>query len=472
MKKVLVYTAFAAALMTGTSCGDGFLDKSPELSVSETLIFTSATRLEAGVTGVYTRMKHDYFLGGYATVAGDNRSDDMINYGNNGYTMRDTYSHSVNASCIENDRLMYRAYLGINYANILIDGLENTYAGSLPCDDATAQVYLQECKFLRAIAYYYLSQLFGQPYSYSPTALNVPLRTEPSNGAGFNDCPAATITEVFNQILADTENVSSLPVGFGDSSFDATKASQAAAHMLRMRVYMCMQQWDNAIAEGQKVQGFGLISNLGGMFELPYAMTEENIFSIPMSTTDRSGTQAHPAGYFTSAAGDITCVNDINGIATYYNVPADARTAFLSSTGGRSFYQKYNDLGTRLQWIPIFRYGETLLNLSECYYNKGMESEALATLKQVRTRSIAASADPLVSYTESGAALWTAIDNERRWEFLTEGIRGYDISRRGEEFRHPLTTGEWTVVATPSDRTTYCWAFPLYETTVNPSLSN
>ena len=163
---------------------------------------------------------------------------------------------------------------------------------------------------------------------------------------------------------------------------------------------------------------------------------------------------------------------DINGIARYYNEPVDARTAFLSSTGGRSFYQKYNDLGTRLQWIPIFRYGETLLNLSECYYNKGMESEALATLKQVRTRSIAASADPLVSYTESGAALWTAIDNERRWEFLTEGIRGYDISRRGEEFRHPLTTGEWTVVATPSDRTTYCWAFPLYETTVNPSLSN
>ena len=45
MKQVLLYTAFAAALMTGTFCGDGFLDKSPDLSVIETLIFTIAPRL-------------------------------------------------------------------------------------------------------------------------------------------------------------------------------------------------------------------------------------------------------------------------------------------------------------------------------------------------------------------------------------------------------------------------------------------
>lgn len=50
----------------------------------------------------------------------------MINYGNNGYTMRDTYSHAVNASSIENDALFRNAYLAINYANTLIDGIEKT----------------------------------------------------------------------------------------------------------------------------------------------------------------------------------------------------------------------------------------------------------------------------------------------------------------------------------------------------------
>ena len=97
-----IYTALTCALLGLSACSDSFLDKSPELSVSEASLFASASRLEGGVAGVYTRVKHDYFLGGYVTVAGDNRSDDMINYGNNGYTMRDTYNHAVNASALEN----------------------------------------------------------------------------------------------------------------------------------------------------------------------------------------------------------------------------------------------------------------------------------------------------------------------------------------------------------------------------------
>ena len=370
--------------------------------------------------------------------------------------MRDTYSHAVNASSIENDNLMYRAYLGINYANILIDGIENSYADKLPCDATTAQGYLQECKFLRALSFYYLSQLFGQPYVYDKNASNIPLRITPANGAGFNDLPASTIADVFAQILADTDEASALPTGYGDTGFDCIKASQAAAHALRMRVYMCMEQWDKALAEAQQINGFSLIPDLGTMFDLPYALTAENIFSIPMSATDRPSTQQHPAGFFSHDAGDITCVNDINGIATQYGIAADARSRFLKTANGYMFCEKYNELGTRLEWIPIFRYGEILLNLAECYYRLGREEEALAALKTVRSRSIDPASDSLVLYTETGAALWNVISNERRWEFLGEGLRGYDISRRGEDFRHPLTTGEWTIVATPADRTTYC----------------
>ena len=138
-----------------TACSEDFINKTPDLKVTEASIFGSATRLEAAVEGVYTALKGSddvsdgYFLGGFATLAGDNRSDDMINYGNNGYTMRDTYSHAVNASSIENDALFRNAYLAINYANTIIDGIEKTYANSLPCDAETARRYVQECKFVR-----------------------------------------------------------------------------------------------------------------------------------------------------------------------------------------------------------------------------------------------------------------------------------------------------------------------------------
>ena len=472
MKRNIFY-AIAAVLLMTTACSEDFIEKTPELQLNEQLIFQSSARLGAAVEGVYARAKSEYFLGGYVVDAGDNRSDDIVNYGNNGYTMRDTYFHNVNASAIENDNMFYYAYLGINYANILIKGIEETYADALPVDAATAKKYVQECKFIRAISFYYLSQLFGQPYTFSPDAKNIPMRITPVVGPGESICPPSTIKEVLTQILADTEDVSALPAGFGAAGFDATKASQAAAHALRMRVYMCMEDWDKAIEEGKKITGFELIPSIATMFDLPYACTAENIFSSPMTTSDRAGTQSHPVGFFFHSAGQISCVNNINGIYTEYGVAGDARTDFiLTDAKGYSYCEKYNEYSTRLEWIPLFRYAEILLNLSECYYNKGNETEALAALKQVRTRSIPAASDPIVTYTEKGTALWTAIDNERRWEFLTEGIRGYDISRRSEDYRHPLTDGAWEVVATPGDRTTYCWAFPLYETTVNTALSN
>lgn len=471
MKKITTYTAIAVLFLT-TACSSDFIDKSPELQVSEKSIFESSTRLASAINGVYGLAKNQYFLGGFATLAGDNRSDDMINYGNNGYTMRDTYSHAVNSGSIENDWLFYRAYLGINYANIIIDGIENTYAGSLPCDDITAKKYVQECKFIRAISFYYLSQLFGQPYAYNPEASNIPIRITPVSTSGQNSCPASTIKEVLKQILDDTSDVSALPENYSSSEFSSTKASQAAAHALRMRVYMCMKDWTAAIEEGKKISGFSLIPSIATMFDSPYALTTENIFSIPMTDSDKSGGQSHPSSFYSPKAGDITVVNDINGIAVSYGVSGDARTKFITKGSNFWYCEKYNEFSTRLEWIPIFRYAEILLNLSECYYNIGDEQNALACLKQVRTRSIPAANDPIITYKETGSALWTAIDNERRWEFISEGIRGYDISRRAEDYRHPLSNGSWVVVATPDDKTTYCWAFPVYETTVNTALKN
>ena len=69
----------------GTACSEDFIDKTPDLKVTEASIFESATRLEAAVEGVYTSLtgsddvSDGYFLGGFDTLAGDHRTDDMIN---------------------------------------------------------------------------------------------------------------------------------------------------------------------------------------------------------------------------------------------------------------------------------------------------------------------------------------------------------------------------------------------------------
>ena len=110
-----------------------------------------------------------------------------------------------------------------------------------------------------------------------------------------------------------------------------------------------------------------------------------------------------------------------------------------------------------------------LLNLSEAYYNIGNEAKAKEMLHLVRRRSIAKSADALDETKLSGTTLRNAIYNERRLEFLGEGIRSIDIHRRGETFlKRAGSLREIKVL--PTDKN-YIWPIPLSETTQNKLLT-
>ena len=119
--------------------------------------------------------------------------------------------------------------------------------------------------------------------------------------------------------------------------------------------------------------------------------------------------------------------------------------------------------------VPIFRYAETLLDLAECYANKaGGEAMAKSLLKQVRGRSVDAATDPLNIDNLSGDALKEAIYNEKRLEFIGEGIRGIDIMRRGEHF---IKVGEnETINVGPSDEK-YTWPIPQVELLLNKDIN-
>lgn len=454
-----------------TSCGDEFLEKNPKLDVTETDIFASEKLIDATMAGVYTRFKNSSFAGGNIAVIFDNRSDDFVNTGNNTYAHSDTYNMTVGQNSTMNPGFFQAGYLAINAANTLKENLENRQ--DLPISDAKRQQYIANCLFIRDISWYYLAQVYSQPYAYDPNSKAIPVHTEAVTGPGYNEASLWTIGEIYDQIIKDLNNntISALPAN--GTSFDATIPSQAAGHMLLQRIYMAKQQWQEAINEGEKVTGFTLSSSVRDMFDAPYHTTE-NIYSLPFTNTERGG--GNPASYISSGAGYIDTLNARNGIITIpaYRLPTDSRTSFIKvdpATGRETWYEKYDEYTTPLEWIHIFRYAETLLNLSESYFNIGNETKAAELLHQVRSRSIP-TGDVIDVKSLTGNALKEAIYNERRAEFIGEGIRGLDISRRAEDFIHPLATrsnGKWdtVVVATPSNRTAYCWALPSYEILVN-----
>lgn len=473
MNRINIKSATIAlwSVLVLTSCGDDFLDKNPKLDVTETDIYASEKLIDATMAGVYTRFKNSSFAGGNIAVIFDNRSDDFVNTGNNTYAHSDTYNMTVGQNSTMNPGFFQAGYLAINAANTLKENLENRQ--NLPISESKRQQYIASCLFIRDISWYYLAQVYSQPYAYDPNSKAIPVHTEAVTGPGHNEARLWTIGEIYDQIIQDLSSaaISALPAS--GASFNPTVPSQPAVHMLLQRIYMAKQEWQKAIEEGEKVTGFTLSASVREMFDAPYH-TQENIYSLPFTNTERGG--GNPASYISSGAGYIDTLNARNGIITIpaYRLPTDSRTQFIKvdpATGRETWYEKYDEYTTPLEWIHIFRYAETLLNLSESYYNIGDEAKAAELLHQVRSRSIP-TGDILDVRSLKGEALKEAIYNERRAEFLGEGIRGLDISRRAEDFIHPAATrtnGKWdtVVVATPSNRTAYCWTLPSYEILVN-----
>ena len=459
MKKNQIFATALVSLALFASCADS-LDKEPPLDLTSKEIFADTEHIEANLLGLYGSAKSIIGLRLFDfNVA---RGDEFINQSVNNNEAISAYEMTVGQTSTENTETWTKLYQTINNVNTFLEGIEDakTIAGS------NYDQWVAEAKFVRALSYYYLNDLYAQPYLLDKEAKSVPLRLQSENSTGNNDLKRSTVAEVYAQMEEDLSdaNISHLPSG--TNSYDAvTRASQGAAHVLRQRIYMEQGLWDKAIAEGLAVKGYKLENDIASLFTSPY-ITQETIFSFPMSETNRGSRQSAPAYYFYD--GTRFVIDITSGILSKeaYALSSDARIAQLTSKAGtQPISTKFKDSQNYLDWTPIFRYAEVLLNLAESYYQTGDETSARQYLSRVRRRSIEETADELDINTLNGEALQQAIYNERRAEFIGEGIRSLDIHRRGEDFiKQGGTVKEIRI--SPSTNG-YIWPIPTIERSAN-----
>ncbi|MDR1919189.1 MAG: RagB/SusD family nutrient uptake outer membrane protein [Tannerellaceae bacterium] len=460
MKKIFLYGLLLGGLSLFPSCED-FLEKEPPLYVTEQDVFTDSERLAANVNSLYLGLKSQYALGGKVFVIVDNIGDDFINVAGNGYELTFCYDMKVTLDRQENYELWRYTYLAINRCNVFLKNIEDFKESA----GANYDRYVAEAKFVRALGYYYLHQIYTMPYVLDPNAKSVVLRLQAEVDLTNNDLARSTSGQVLDQILSDLSASGALPTGTGTEEYVA-RATQAAAEALKMRVYMVKGEWDNAIEAGKKITGYSLADDITSIFKSPY-ITSENIFSLPFDATNRPG-QQYATGYYYigGRSNEIDVETGIVSIDGYGNLKDDRIAGFTNIPGGGTFLTKYTNT-TYVDWLPIFRYAEVLLNLSEAYYNKGDYAQALALLKQVRERSLAPADDELSLDGLTGEALKTAIYNERRLEFLGEGIRALDILRRGETFVKQKGTAYELIVGPDAGINGYVWPIPQFERAQN-----
>jgi SusD family. len=106
----------------------------------------------------------------------------------------------------------------------------------------------------------------------------------------------------------------------------------------------------------------------------------------------------------------------------------DARRNLIELKSGKYYLKKYAKVSPYIDYIPVIRYSEVLLNYAEAALRTNNNALAIKLLEAVHHRSDAGFVFPANSENTSTALLET-IRLERRIELLGEGFRSNDLLR-------------------------------------------
>ncbi|WP_199688439.1 RagB/SusD family nutrient uptake outer membrane protein [Pontibacter oryzae] len=438
-----------------TSCDKEVTELAPYDRLTEESAFTKPERIELAVAGVYDAAQSGFYAGtavrGYPFGAahveqGDVRGEDMLNL-EAFYAI--TYGSSYNAATANNVYHFETLYAVVNKANIVIEGVEKAVADGL----ITAEVgnaYIGEARFLRALSHHELLVHFARPYNHTADAshMGVPYRTLPVNTpARVEEARKQgrdSVKDAYAKLLED--------LNYAEEFLPATRtkqisrATKGAAIALKTRVKLHMRDWAGVVTEGNKlISGVDSYTSPIGNYKLtaspetPFANNStntESIFSFENTSNDNASVNGSLGQMYNAGTGGraLVSISPIIWNASFW--PADDTRRNITVSTARAIYSnKYRDAATQSDWSPIMRYAEVLLNVAEAEARLNpMSTRALSLLNAVRGRSTGQTYS--LSSLLNQDALIQAIINERRIEFLGEGLRWKDIHRLAKEGKY------------------------------------
>lgn len=448
MKPIISFVSRAAvvAMLMATSTSCDLLDQKDPASFAPEDVFSSPSRIDKAAVGMYDAMQDGSFLGSFALIYSDVRSDDV--------DLPAGFQTLATSTLLSSDGNAAGAWAGgyrsMYTANYIIRELTKRNGANLTPEKYNQ--YIAEAKFLRALCHFTLVNLFAHPYTYTPDAshLGVPIQLEAPDGTEAflpaQQKPRATVKQVYDQVIQDlTEAIPGLPEAHGTGGVNVSRATKDAALGLLSRVYLYKRDY----ARAAQAAGEVISSNRHQMNATAYQAFKvrageertfdsdtESIFFIAQGLAGNDNPNTNAAiGQFYAPNASITITPYRNALPS-----TDRRRVDLVITRqGKYYTRKYTgELATGAPggsnpgaWIPIVRYPEVLLNRAEALARStGVTQEAVNLLNQVRDRSKpTTSPSYTVASFANGTALANAILTERRFELAFEGHRLYDLFR-------------------------------------------
>ena len=483
--KIKYIISLGFCVLLSISCEKELLTPIPQTTITDITSFDTPERVLNQVRSMYQGLKNGNFYGGRYIVYGDIRGEDFINETTNLVTGADVWNlNPTGTSQNSVKNLWAQAYFTINLCNLFIDGMFTK--GTSVVGTTLSNNYLGEARLIRALTYYSLLQYYARPFADgNGSKPGLPLRLTGIKGSGHSDLARSTVAQVYTQILSDLDFAeTNLPLTNASAELNTTRAHRNTAIALKTRVYLTMQNYTAVITEANKIVSATApfnattgvnhalqpsITNIFGA--APIYNTTESIFSLPMTVTagDNPGIQNQLGFYFVrngASLGPSEYSLNPSGIIANTNWSAtDVRRTnliFTYTAGTRTIQDvsKYQNPSPYLDYAPVIRYAEVLLNLAEALArtNATVNVRALALVNAVRNRSDLATT--IVATTQQ--QLIDAILLERRIEFLGEGLRNNDLMRLLQTI-----PAKGSVAAKAPSETGYIWPISADEMSLN-----
>ncbi|OQP65512.1 hypothetical protein A3860_17765 [Niastella vici] len=423
------FSIFLLCFLLCSACKKSSQVEEPILNISLTDHFANDSTAQATLAGVYTNImsRPKCFLNGGVTLFAGLSADELwtSNYEANSYEDEFFDNDIGTGNSINSENLWQTAFRHINQFNYCIEGVKQS--GNVSPE--LKRRITGEAKFMRALCFYYLTNLYGK----------VPLLIS-GDYEQIRNLPLSEMDKVYDQIIKDLKAADSLLNNDVLNIYPSRMPCQA----LLAQVYLHRNEWKKAADASSTVIDSGKYKLETDLNQVFLSQSKETIFQlvpvpgsiqtvegnifIPSSKTDKPSYPLHYSIRDGFEPGDQRKDNWTKPQLYYgftYHFPYKYKSRSASQP-------KENNIVLRLAQQYLIR--------AEARMKMGDLAGCASDLNTIRNRAGLPSL-PL-SYTEQ--QLMNAIEQENKVEFFAEwGHRWIDLKRWGKivEVLAPLKGG-------------------------------
>lgn len=366
-----------------------------------------------------------------------------------------------------NARIWQYLYKMANVCNIVINEIDQVKGNERERDFVKAEAY-----FTRAFVYYFILNIWGEPYDPATAATTKGVPIKLTNYAEFDGIPRSSVADGYKQIISDLEQAE-IALKQSGITKDIFFVSEEAIYLLMSRVYLYMQNWEKTITYADKV-----IERKPNLYNLlPESFTTTTATGILNPNNNEiiftySNRPTTPASiYGGNSYRHYNASTDIYNLYTANDKRKNAYFYLATLLTTTRYPKTMLKIGNIKSYNFYMRNSEAYLNRAEAYAQLNQPDKAAADYNFLRQHRIVGVMD--ANFANKAEAL-TEIYKERRLELAFQYHRWFDLRRTTK----PSITHQFKLLDGPNTEVFvlqendpgYTLEIPLAETKVNTSI--